>query len=451
MAACRGLDVLLGAAPAAGCAGRCRPALTVAAHTYTVTALSRREVTGADRGAAGRDAGRHRGGRGRAQSPPRSRPRGGVRGAARRPRSPAGTPPGTARAQARVARRARRRPRVRAAVGAGITALPALQGALTARAGAAGRRRRWSPPAAPARPPAAREGWRHRHDRRLRFGYGTNGFANHRLDDALAVIADLGYDGRRAHPRPRPPRPVRARTWPAGSPPSPTGSPSCGLGGGRRDRRPLPARPVAQARADAAARRPRSRGWTSCAGPSRSAPTWAPRRCRSGPASARPRVDRGRRLGPAGRRLRRRSSTPPTPRASPLGLRARAGHAGRGHRGLASGCAPRSARRPAFGITLDIGHCRCLEPMPVPDCVAAVADAPGQRADRRHAPGRARAPGVRRRRDRLPAGAARAGRRPATAAWSPSSCPATRTPRRPWPRARWTSCARAAEAAELLA
>jgi sugar phosphate isomerase/epimerase len=28
-----------------------------------------------------------------------------------------------------------------------------------------------------------------------RFGYGTNGFANHRLRDALAVIADLGYEG----------------------------------------------------------------------------------------------------------------------------------------------------------------------------------------------------------------------------------------------------------------
>jgi sugar phosphate isomerase/epimerase len=29
----------------------------------------------------------------------------------------------------------------------------------------------------------------------LRFGYGTNGFANHRLADALAVIAGLGYQG----------------------------------------------------------------------------------------------------------------------------------------------------------------------------------------------------------------------------------------------------------------
>lgn len=29
----------------------------------------------------------------------------------------------------------------------------------------------------------------------LRFGYGTNGFANHRLGDALALLADLGYHG----------------------------------------------------------------------------------------------------------------------------------------------------------------------------------------------------------------------------------------------------------------
>lgn len=30
---------------------------------------------------------------------------------------------------------------------------------------------------------------------RLRFGYGTNGLADHRLDDALRLLADEGYDG----------------------------------------------------------------------------------------------------------------------------------------------------------------------------------------------------------------------------------------------------------------
>ncbi|WP_460071191.1 sugar phosphate isomerase/epimerase family protein [Streptomyces sp. YKOK-I1] len=29
---------------------------------------------------------------------------------------------------------------------------------------------------------------------RLRYGFGTNGFAHHRLDDVLTVLADLGYD-----------------------------------------------------------------------------------------------------------------------------------------------------------------------------------------------------------------------------------------------------------------
>jgi sugar phosphate isomerase/epimerase len=31
-------------------------------------------------------------------------------------------------------------------------------------------------------------------------------------------------------------------------------------------------------------------------------------------------------------------------------------------------------RPDGFGVTLDLGHCRCLEPIPVADCVARVAD-----------------------------------------------------------------------------
>ncbi|MFE9694116.1 SCO3242 family prenyltransferase [Micromonospora sp. NPDC005806] len=153
MAACRGLDVLLGATtagPAPRRSGASRPsgrrgfsaaagpvsssvglvralpaALTVAAHTWTVTALSRREVSGADR----------------------RLPQATLAGTAlvaatalgRADPVPVALAAGYATrygaAQARVLADPSP-PRVRAAVGAGITGLPALQGALTARAGA---------------------------------------------------------------------------------------------------------------------------------------------------------------------------------------------------------------------------------------------------------------------------------------------------------------------------
>lgn len=128
MAACRGLDVLLGASTAPAGRGLVRAvpaALTVAAHTWTVTALSRREVSGADR----------------------RLPRATLAGTAlvaatalgRADPVPMALAAGYATrygaAQARVLADPSP-PRVRAAVGAGITGLPALQGALTARAGA---------------------------------------------------------------------------------------------------------------------------------------------------------------------------------------------------------------------------------------------------------------------------------------------------------------------------
>jgi 4-hydroxybenzoate polyprenyltransferase len=122
MSACRGLDVMLG--------GRVRPrralpaALTVAAHTYTVTALSRREVSGANAvlpaaTLAGTAAVALAAGQG------------GVVPAALASWYAARY----AGAQAEVVADPSAT-RVRAAVGAGIVGLPLLQGALAARSGA---------------------------------------------------------------------------------------------------------------------------------------------------------------------------------------------------------------------------------------------------------------------------------------------------------------------------
>lgn len=144
MAACRGLDVLLGASQ--GRAVRAVPAaLTVAAHTYTVTELSRREVSGASRALpaatlAGTAAVAAAAIAGRRSGPDAGQRTGSGAGSGWRALVPAalagwyGLQYGAA--QARVAADPQAS-RVRAAVGAGITGLPALQGALVARAGAA--------------------------------------------------------------------------------------------------------------------------------------------------------------------------------------------------------------------------------------------------------------------------------------------------------------------------
>ncbi|KUN17728.1 4-hydroxybenzoate polyprenyltransferase [Streptomyces antibioticus] len=125
MAACRALDVLLGASTRrGGWRGALVPALTVAAHTYTVTALSRREVSGTGRLLPGATlaatAGVALAASGRA-------PRPGLVGSLA-----AWYAAGYGDAQVR-ALATPDAGSVRAAVAAGITNLPTLQGALVAR------------------------------------------------------------------------------------------------------------------------------------------------------------------------------------------------------------------------------------------------------------------------------------------------------------------------------
>ncbi|MBQ1038359.1 SCO3242 family prenyltransferase [Micromonospora sp. C81] len=163
MAACRGLDVLLGAS--GGRVTRALPAAaTVAAHTWTVTALSRREVTGADaklpmRTLAGtalvaasaavavpgdRRAALRTANQTAVTDQTETVDEAGVRAGRSRSATIAAVLPAVlagwyaaryGAAQAEVVRDPSAG-RVRAAVGAGITGLPALQGALTARGGA---------------------------------------------------------------------------------------------------------------------------------------------------------------------------------------------------------------------------------------------------------------------------------------------------------------------------
>ena len=139
MAACRGLDVLLGASSGKGpqTAGRWRaagPAFTVAAHTYTVTALSRREVAG---GGPLLPAATLAGTAAVAAVAVASL-RAGHPAATWRRLLPCGLASWYAATYGAAQLHALSEPsasNMRAAVGAGITSLPALQGALIARSG----------------------------------------------------------------------------------------------------------------------------------------------------------------------------------------------------------------------------------------------------------------------------------------------------------------------------
>lgn len=140
MALCRGLDVLLGATPGRSVADALPSAFTVAAHTYLLTALSRAEVSGADRSlpvatlagtvalavatALGRDA---------SPKPQTARAAQVVRAVQAGLTGWYAARFGLSQAQAVAEPSASR---MRAAVGTGIVALPALQGALVARSGA---------------------------------------------------------------------------------------------------------------------------------------------------------------------------------------------------------------------------------------------------------------------------------------------------------------------------
>ena len=206
----------------------------------------------------------------------------------------------------------------------------------------------------------------------LRFGYGTNGFANHRLTDALAVIADLGYARGRAHPRPRPPRPVRARPGPRGSPRSPT---SCATSasavvietGARylldpwrkhaptllHDDRKLRLDFLRRAVAVGADLGAEAVSFWAGVGPPTSTRATAWHRLVDGCAEIAE-------LAAARRGAAR--------------LRARAGHAGRGHRRLAPAARRRWARRPGSASPSTSGTAAAWRPQPVPDCVTAVAE-----------------------------------------------------------------------------
>ncbi|MFC0532524.1 sugar phosphate isomerase/epimerase family protein [Phytohabitans kaempferiae] len=202
----------------------------------------------------------------------------------------------------------------------------------------------------------------------IRFGYGTNGFANHRLTDALAVIADLGYEGvaltlDHDHLDPFAPELAR-RTDDVASTLDRLGLSVVIETGARYLLDPWHKHAPTLLHDDPAKRLEFLRRavrvgadlgaeavsfWSGVAPPGVTDP-WD--RLLRGCAEV---VDVAARAGVT-------LGFEPEPGMLVDDIAAWR----RLHADLGS--------PPGFGITLDIGHCRCLEPLPVPDCVHAVAD-----------------------------------------------------------------------------
>ncbi|GAA0386835.1 sugar phosphate isomerase/epimerase [Microbispora corallina] len=201
----------------------------------------------------------------------------------------------------------------------------------------------------------------------LRFGYGTNGFANHRLEDALGVIASLGYEGvaltlDQDHLDPYAPGAARRVAAVADR------LRDLGLGvvvetGARylldpwRKHAPTLLHDERERRLDFL--------WRAAdIGADLGAEAvsfWAGVR----PEAVPPEVAWDRLVDGCARLLEHSEV--------PLGFEPEPGmlvETIAGWRRLYDAL----GRPPGFGVTLDIGHCRCLEPGPVPECVASVAE-----------------------------------------------------------------------------
>ncbi|MBN6058501.1 sugar phosphate isomerase/epimerase [Nonomuraea sp. RK-328] len=203
--------------------------------------------------------------------------------------------------------------------------------------------------------------------RGLRFGYGTNGFADHRLEDALDVIAGLGYDGVALtldHDRLDPYAPGAGRRVAAVA----DRLRDLRLGvvvetGARYLLDPWRKHAPTLLHDDGRLRLDFLRRAAVIAADlgAEALSLWAGVR----PASVPDRLARERLVDGCARLL--------DAATVPLGFEPEPGMLVAtiaDWRGLRDAL----GRPGGFGLTLDIGHCRCLEPDPVPDCVESVAE-----------------------------------------------------------------------------